>query len=224
MPRRKKRNLLPVITGFIIIIASVIIYLYLTMHTEFSDNQEDELSVNDSAIIAPRSIDDIEAGLSTIQRALQENRSSVVLPGHLAIPVVGEDINSDGQTETIAVEYHNRGSLHEDLIADGYQGPVLNLRIFGMRGSTVLTLLDISPQSITRSDGSRLIDQEEAQHGYAYRLSNYTGENYTGEVRLLELILLDSSGNVASDDITIYWKPSTGDFAATNTFGAPGTF
>lgn len=224
MPRRKKRNLLPVITGFVIILAALAIYIYLQMQSEMPVTPPDPAADAPSESIRLNSLDHIQDNLAAIQSALNENRSRIVVPGHLAMPLVGEDINADGHPETIAVEFMNSGQLHPELSSDGFQGPVRNIRVFTLRNSESVTLLDVSPDAMKDNTGGILIDQVRADYGYAFRISVYDHEPYTAPVRLIEIIILDSAGRPASDDLTLYWKPSAGRYAATNTFGAPGTF
>lgn len=225
MPRRKKSILLPVfLIGFVVIIATLSIYIYLQMQTESIHTPPDTAADAPSASIKLNSLDHIQDNLPAIQSAFNENRRRVVLPGHLAMPLVGEDINADGYSETIAVEFMSSGQLHRDLAAEGFQGPVQNIRILTLRNAESLTLLDVSPDAMKDSRGGILIDQVRADYGYAFRISDYDGEPYAAPVRLIEIIILDSAGRPDSDDLTVYWKPSAGRYAATNTFGAPGTF
>jgi hypothetical protein len=224
MPRRKKRNLLPVLTGFVVIIAVMAIYIYLQIYSDTTDTLPDTATDAPAESIRLNSLDHIQANLPAIQSAFNENRSRVVLPGHLSMPVVGEDINADGHTETVALEFMSTGQLHRELSADGFQGPVQNIRVFTLRNSDTITLLDIYPDAMKDSSGDLLISQVRADYGYAFRMSVYDGEPYTAPVRLIEIIILDSAGQPASDDLTVYWKPSADRYAATNTFGAPGTF
>jgi hypothetical protein len=224
MPRRKKPGLLPVITGFIIIIAVVAGILFMQMFTGSAVRPTEIPADRDVAPLTPRDLDDIQANLTYIQNAFKENRQRLVLPGHLSIPLIDEDINGDGNPETIAVEFLSTGNLSDDLLTEGFQGPVKYLRVFSMHNSDSKTLLNITPGSIENSRGTPLTGQVPATHGYAFRVTLYDGEPYDGVVRLIELIILDQAGNAVSDDLTIYWKPSAGEFAATNTFGAPGTF
>jgi hypothetical protein len=224
MPQRKKRNLLPVLTGFVVIIAAMAIFIYLKIYSDATDTLPDTATDAPAESIRLNSLDHIQANLPAIQSAFNENRSRVVLPGHLSIPVVSEDINADGHTETVAVEFMSRGQLHRELSAEGFQGPVRNIRVFTLRNSDTITLLDVSPDAMKDSRGDILISQVPANYGYAFRISVYEGEPYTTPVSLIEIIILDSAGQPASDDLTVYWKPSTGRYAATNTFGAPGTF
>jgi hypothetical protein len=224
MPRRKKRTLMPVVTGFVIILATLAVYIYLQMQSELPDTPPGTAEDAPSESIRLNSLDHIQDNLAAIQSAFNEDRSRSVVPGHLAMPLVGEDINADGQPETMAVEFMGSGQLHRELSSEGFMGPVRNIRVFTLRSAESLTLLDVSPDAMKDHRGNILIDQVRADNGYAYRISVFDDEPYSAPVRILEIIILDSAGGPASDDLTIYWKPSAGRYAATNTFGAPGTF
>ncbi|MFN2374843.1 MAG: hypothetical protein ABR545_13630 [Cyclonatronaceae bacterium] len=223
MPRRKKRNLLPVVTVFVVILAALAFYIYLQMEADVSITP-DTVADAPSGSIMLNSLDQIQDNLPAIQSAFNENRSRIVLPGHIAMPLVGEDINADGHPETIAVEFMSSGQLHTELSSEGFQGPVQNIRVFTIRNADSIILLDVSPNAMKDSRGVILIDQVRAEYGYAFRISLYDGEPYVARVRLIEIIILDSSGRPVSDDLTVYWRPADSRYAATNTFGAPGTF
>ncbi|MFU8858855.1 MAG: hypothetical protein ACNA8K_00390 [Cyclonatronaceae bacterium] len=224
MPRRKKRNLLPVITGFVVIIAVIAGFLYIRMAMDAPGTSADVPGTGTERGISLTNLDQIEDRLATIQSEFSGDRSRFTMPGTISIPVVNEDMNADGHTETMAVEFLSSGQLHPELSAEGFQGPVRGIRIITLRNEDAIRLLDISPDAMKDSRGSILIDQERAVNGYAFRLGLYDGEPYTSTVYLIELIMLDASGSSVSDDITLYWNPAAGRYSATNTFGAPGTF
>lgn len=224
MPRRKKRNLLPLITGFVVIIAAIAGYMYLRMTADTPGESSDTPVAATERGLSLENLDQIQANLAAIQTAFSGDRSRFTMPGTISIPVVNEDMNADGHTETMAVEFMSSGQLHSELTAEGFQGPVRSIRVLTMRNSDAVALLDISPDAMKDDRGSVLIDQESAVNGYAFRLGFFDGEPYSSAVRLIEIIMLDASGKPASDDLTLYWNPAAGRYSATNTFGAPGTF
>lgn len=224
MRRRKKHRILPFAAFFIISAIVIALFVYMKIYTETSEQPAPVQNGRITAEITPGDINEIESRLPSIIGAYREDRRNVILPGHLSIPVIDEDINGDGFSETIAVEIFGTGPVDSELRAEGFLGPVRHLKVITLRNSQTITLLNISPESIEGTPGNRLIEQVAATHGYAYRLSKYDGEPYNQSVRLIELIILDASGRAMSDDLTIYWIPSSAEYAATNTFGAPDTF
>lgn len=224
MPRRKKRNLLPLITGFVVIIAAIAGYMYLRMAADTPGEPSDAPVSGTERGLNLDNLDQIQANLATIQTAFSGDRSRFTMPGTISIPVVNEDMNADGHTETMAVEFMSSGQLHSELTGEGFQGPVRNIRVLTMRDGDAVVLLDVSPAAMKDGRGSVLIDQERADNGYAFRLGFFDGEPYSSAVHLIEIIMLNASGQPASDDLTLYWNPATGRYSATNTFGAPGTF
>lgn len=224
MRRRKKRRILPFAALLIISAIVIALFVYMKIYTETFEQPDPVQNGPVNAQISPGNIHEIESRLPSLVDAYREDRRNVILPGHLSIPVIDEDINGNGYMETIAVEFFSSGPVHNELRAEGFQGPVRHLKVITLINSQTRTLLNISPESIEGTRGNRLIEQVAATHGYAFRLSKYDGEPYNQSVRLIELIILDASGNAMSDDLTIYWMPSTEEYAATNTFGAPDTF
>jgi hypothetical protein len=224
MPRRKKRNLLPVLAGFVVILV-VAIAAFIYFDFDFSGDAADRtINGQDTETIRLSDIGEVQDRLPAILELLKQDRRRLVLPATLQLPVADEDITADGFSETIAVELTGSGRLSRELTADGFQGPASVVHVYSVRNSGVTRLLAIDRDSMRDAAGRRLLDQERAVYGYAYRLPVFNGNPYNAPVRLIEVVMLDASGSPASDDLTIYWIPSQNRYAANNKFGAPGTF
>ncbi len=132
-----------------------------------------------------------------------------------------EDVNADGRNERLLILPRPDAPIARDLRADGYTLRFDELVV--LQGDAVL--LRVTRDAMTDADGTVLLGQERAAHGYAFRRELWEEPAvYAGPVVLLHVVMTDSAGEAVSDEITLYWKPSTGRYAATNTFGAEGTF
>lgn len=86
------------------------------------------------------------------------------------------------------------------------------------------SILYVDDAGMRGQGGTSLVDQIPARHGYAVRTVTYNEAPYNSPTLIFELAILDEDSNLASDDLTLYWKPGNQAFAATNAFGQPGTF
>ena len=141
----------------------------------------------------------------------------------LLIPEI--DINADGIPEILTATLRNDGTtLDRRLSNNGFSSIVTKLII--SQGDK--TILRIDEYAIRDSQNRIIIDQVPATYGYAFRMYEFEDEYdetpYDRPVTVFDLVIVDEFGRGMSDEITIYWKPSTSRIAATNTFGAPGTF
>ncbi|MCH8494162.1 MAG: hypothetical protein LAT57_00845 [Balneolales bacterium] len=141
----------------------------------------------------------------------------------LLIPQI--DINADGIPETLTATLRDNGTtLDRRLSRAGFSGIVTKLII--SQGEE--TILRVDEYAIRDSQNRIIIDQVPATYGYAFRMYEFEDEYdetpFDRPVSVFDLVIVDEFGRGMSDEITIYWKPSTSRIAATNTFGAPGTF
>jgi hypothetical protein len=135
------------------------------------------------------------------------------------------DVTGDGRKGRISgVIPATSIDLDRNLRADGFQNVVKSF-IVTMGNKAMLR---VDEYSIRDHFNRRIIAQMPATSGYAFRVYEYIDEwgdtPYEGPVNLIDLVIIDEFGRGMSDAITIYWNPVTEIFAATNTFGAPGTF
>jgi hypothetical protein len=86
------------------------------------------------------------------------------------------------------------------------------------------SVLYVDETGMRGQGAASLVDQIPASHGYAFRTVSYDEPPYSSTALIFELAILDENNNLASDDLTLYWKPGNQVFAATNAFGQPGTF
>lgn len=136
-----------------------------------------------------------------------------------------KDLNADKVTDALVI-HPAKVAPSSALKKEGYKKSISGLELYRLgAGGSERLLLQVTQKQMNDDLGARLIQQEEAKHGYAFKTSTYKDKSvYPSEVTLLHLILIDEQGNGKSDEITLYWKPSTKRFAATNTFGEPGSF
>lgn len=141
----------------------------------------------------------------------------------LLLPAV--DINGDGQPETLVAQLNtNPITLDRSLREAGFETVVTSM-IIKKEG---YTMLRIDEYAIRDQFNRRIINQVPAPNGYAIRIYEFEDEfdetPFERPVTVFDLVIIDEFGRSISDEITVYWKPSANRLAATNTFGAPGTF
>jgi hypothetical protein len=127
----------------------------------------------------------------------------------------------DSGLEAADLVFMESGSAFEEsLRVDGFDGPLTSLAIgLGLTGQTPDVLLHIRTDGIFDGKGNRLIDQEPAPHGYAWRVDTSSKDALYPSISFLSVILLDVNGAGASDELYIYWKSSPqkqGSFIVTN--------
>lgn len=141
----------------------------------------------------------------------------------LLIPEI--DINGDGIPETLTAMLRNDGTILDRRLSSGGFNSIVTKLIISQGDKTILR---VDEYAIRDSQNRIIIDQVPATYGYAFRIYEYEDEYdetpYDRPVTVFDLVIVNEFGRGMSDEITIYWKPSTSRLAATNTFGAPGTF
>jgi hypothetical protein len=137
----------------------------------------------------------------------------------------GVDMNGDGEMETIAARINTSNIVLDRSLREAGFNTIINSLIV-IQGDKAF--LRIDEYAMRDHLNRRIINQVPAPHGYAMRI--YEFEDFYGEtpfkqpVTVFDLVIIDEFGRGMSDEITLYWRPSTNQVAATNTFGAPDTF
>ena len=134
------------------------------------------------------------------------------------------DITGDSRTEIITAQLIKDSSILQNLRGYGYEMAVTSLTVQSGERDVQADILTITSEGIFNQLGRKIIDQENAPHGYGVNLIDHTLPESNLPTILIEVAILDSQGTPVSDDLTIYWHPGTATFEATNTFGAPGTY
>ncbi|AXJ00224.1 hypothetical protein CYPRO_0947 [Cyclonatronum proteinivorum] len=147
-----------------------------------------------------------------------------LFPASFTLLIDGRDINNDGSPNFLLVT-ESAEPASQELTGLGYDRIITEAQLLSQQtdGSLEL-LLSITETAITDINGDPLIAQVPAPHGYGFSYSAYAQAPYRDEVILFEIVILDENKQAASDDLTIYWHPARQLYAATNAFGAPGTF
>lgn len=145
-------------------------------------------------------------------------------PASFTLLIDGDDLNGDGKPNFLLVTEAERPAS-EALQELGYTYVITEAQLLTQQPDGSLShLLSITPVAITGNSPDPLIAQVPATHGYGFSFSSHQEPPYDRPVMLFELTILDENLLPASDDLTIYWHPIRQTYAATNAFGAPGTF
>ena len=147
-----------------------------------------------------------------------------LFPASFTLLVDGEDLNADGNPNFLLVTEADRPA--PDALQNlGYSYVITEAQLLSQQpDGSLVHLLSITADAITDGAASPLIAQVPATHGYGFSFSRHHEPPYERPVMLFELVILDENLLPASDDLTIYWHPAREAYAATNAFGAPGTF
>ncbi len=122
---------------------------------------------------------------------------------------------------TVAVMYlESVGALEASVRADGFDGPLESLIVVeNANGTLGNVLLHIRKDGVFDASGTRLVDQIQADNGYAWRVGTSSNEALLGRRSFISVILLDVDGAGISDELYIYWNPESGSdrgFVVTN--------
>lgn len=148
----------------------------------------------------------------------------LLFPGSFTLLVDGEDLNGDGSLNFLLITV-SETEVPAGLTDLGYGRIISEAQLLSQQADGTLSLLlSITPEAISGSAGSPLVGQIPANYGYGFSFSMHEAPPYEAPVMLFELVILDDELLPASDDLTIYWHPGRQAYAATNAFGAPGTF
>lgn len=168
--------------------------------------------------------------IATLQasQARGATKSDVIasLPDYYGIKVFDEDITADDLAEHIIFRTNETyPKISASLEDRGFTGQVEGLIIYKDTVEHVRPVFVMTPEAMHNQYGLALVRQITAEYGYAVKISEYEDSGYyESPVKLLTIVLVDSTGRAASDDLIVYWDPVARVFKATNTFGAPGTF
>lgn len=145
------------------------------------------------------------------------------LPERFEVLVLNNDITANNAPNYVVITREpDLPELSDNLRDAGFTDTFRELVIYEVRNRKLHPVLTIDNDAIRDEHENRLIDQVPARSGYALVLEPYENEQlYDQPVELLEIIMLDENGRIASDEIVIYWDTSESTYKATNTFGAP---
>lgn len=106
----------------------------------------------------------------------------------------------------------------ESMAADGYGSGFKQLGIVWKGEDAETLILYIDEEGVHDLNGDVLLDQIEARHGYAWRLSQAQAMDEKPSRSVLVLVILDETGEAASDEVYVYWDGNADDgaFKATN--------
>ena len=133
------------------------------------------------------------------------------------------DVTGDGRKEWLVI--HGYRPASESFSAQtGYEHRIMGFEVLRAGTEGYESLLFVDTKAMRGASDQPLVAQITAGGGYAFETQAYAELPYSNPAMLFKLAILDETGAIASDDLTIYWKPESSAFAATNAFGQPGTF
>ena len=221
--KRKPNTLIIRLGAMVIILIAIYFAVILLMDRTEPPTHTQEAPAPDTFV------HDGEPLIETVIRWHQEedldrNAINTQLPEPFELLVLDEDINANGAPNYLMISKRT-GEMPEmsSMLTDvGFTHIFRDLVVYESRERELFPILAIDEASITDEQGNRMIDQVPAEYGYALILEPYENDAlYDDTVTLIEIVMLDSDGRDASDDIVIYWDTSESLFKATNTFGAP---
>ncbi len=191
--------------GLLLLLAAGItgVYLWYTQPIGFRYDEQ--------TLLSKEFYGEADPVVSTLSRAATEGWDAddlaATLPETLSLLLYNEDITGDGGTEHVLYN-HQEISLAENLREHGYERVIHGLIIYQQREHELIPILKIDTTSILDEAGDRLIDQVPSDYGYAVRITSFEDERlYESPTRVFSLVMVDESGNAASDEIAIYWSP-----------------
>lgn len=209
-----------------VLLLLVLLCLYLVFIYFF--NRSSPLTHSEEATVSTPFIHEGEPVIQTISRWYEEDnldRETINrrLPERFEVLVLNSDITANNAPNYVIITCDpDLPELSENLRDAGFTGTFRELVIYEVRNRKLYPVLTIDNDAIRDEHENRLIDQVPARSGYAMVLEPYENEQlYDQPVELLEIIMLDENGRIASDEIVIYWDTSESTYKATNTFGAP---
>lgn len=182
-----------------------------------------ELEVADILIrITEETAEESNSEAEAFREALQNEMRT---PGDAAgLQLLKADVTGNGSEEWILMHGYRRFTSPNDQTG-GYEHVIDGFEIILVRENKIYTsVLYVDSAGMRGRGNASLVDQVPASNGYAFRTVSYNEPPYRSPVLLFELAILDENNNLASDDLTLYWKPGNRQFSATNAFGQPGTF
>ncbi|MEX0779736.1 MAG: hypothetical protein WD491_11600 [Balneolales bacterium] len=164
--------------------------------------------------------------LAYAREGLSKNEINSRLENTFELLINAEDITADGNKEFVVIERNpNHAAPHRSLRQFGYEETIKGMTIYQRNGGSMVPLFILTPENMLNEHGTVLIEQVDADHGYAMQNYDHNDNSvYSKTVQLFDVVILDKQGGAVSDDITIYWDPVSKLYRATNTLGAPGTY
>ncbi len=226
--RRKENQRGSAITLMVFLMIVILIGAAWFFLQEFQETQKEFFDNNDEAFHGLSAANYEQLSRMFPEEIIIENEDKLrgLFPASFSVYSSGEDINSDGNPEHVLIEYHEADAEHAEALQEyGFDRIITRLEILSEQpGGDLVHLLRIRPDQMTDHHDEQLVGQIHAEHGYAFSMVPFDEEPYTSSVKLINLVILDENFRPASDELVIYWKPSENRYAATNAFGAPGTF
>jgi hypothetical protein len=233
--RTNKRNAAVIGSGLLIVIlitaffVNRVLKLYPDLIESDRNRTESTLRPNDSAVTELPDKEGVknDSGADVLDRfesmiaEANKHESPSTIPSGYVIPQL--DFKADGShSKLIALAGISPKEPSRSLRNYGFQRVATEIMVLSDDG----LLLHIDGFAMKNSAGIQIIEQAPAPYGYAYRVSSTQSDEipFSQPVSLIHLILIDQNGEGISDEITLYWHPSSNSFKATNTFGAPGTY
>ncbi len=226
--RRKENQRGSMITLILFLVIVILIGAAWFFLQEFQETQQEFFENGEQAFHGLSAASYTQLTEILPEEVIIENEDKLrdLFPASYSILSSGQDINNNGNIEHVLIEYHEADAEFSPELAEfGYDRIITRLEILSEGPDGELTnLLRVRPDVMMNHLDQQLVGQIRADYGYAFSISTFSEEPYTSEVKLIRLAILDETFQPVSDDLTIYWKPSENSYAATNAFGAPGTF
>ncbi|MEX2403269.1 MAG: hypothetical protein WD625_03995 [Balneolales bacterium] len=223
--RRKNSNYTIIISAAVILIIVAAAWGYLTILEEPQEEMIIEAyELSEEFYDGP---DPVVRDLFAYSReGLSKNEINERLDGPFELLINEDDITADGHPEFVIIEKNPlHPTPHRSLQEDGYTQTIEGMIIYQRMAESMVPVFILTPEEIQDERGNILIGQVRADHGYVFQVYDHDDDEvYSQAVKLIDLVILDEQGRASSDDITVYWDPSTALYRATNTFGAPGTY
>lgn len=154
----------------------------------------------------------------------QAPKQAMRTPGDASgLQLLHTDITGDGHKEWLIIHGY-RPASEQFRAQTGYEHRIMGFEVLQAGTQEYESLLFVDTKAMRGAGRQPLVAQVAAAGGYAFETIAYAEPPYANPAMLFRLAILDENGALASDDLTIYWKPETRAFAATNAFGQPGTF
>lgn len=222
--KQQKRTAYVIGTGLLVVVlvASFFMHRVLKVSPSPVEDQEETFEADVQQPLGPRLVPLFDIAEAYLPRGTFTAPTTRPLPDSILL-MPGIDINFDGLTEDIVASLVTETITPDRNLRNSDYNTFINSLIVRKDDRVVLR---VDEYAIRDHNNRRLVNQVPALYGYAFRTSEYYDEfsPFDGPVTLIHLVILDGIGRGASDEITLYWNPARNSFAATNTFGAPGTY
>lgn len=218
--KQKSSPLLPLGFGLLAVSAIVAAYFF-----RFSPEvSKDPLVITDKTGIAKPVLPPSEILGKIVEFSQKEvDKTKSQTFGAYTLLTNKEDINADKKLESVVIRPSTR-PVYSEIDAFGYSTIVEELLIYVWEKDGPKLAFSLTEKGIKGEQGQHLIQMAES-FGYAFSTETYTNKkHYKYPVTIYNVMTLNKDGKPASDELTIYYKPSEKAYRISNTFEAPGTF